>query len=75
MLAGMREIDPGADVAPLDCSKVSKDDVGNPVAAGSVALLLADRVGSTHLEVVAANQNKACRGGSWGRWLKRPRGH
>lgn len=49
MLAGMREIDPGADVAPLDCSKVSKDDVGNPVAAGSVALLLADRVGSTHL--------------------------
>ncbi|OYL17137.1 hypothetical protein A5N45_13605, partial [Streptococcus pneumoniae] len=26
MLAGMREIDPGADVAPLDCSKVSKDD-------------------------------------------------
>lgn len=49
MLAGMREIDPGADVAPLDSSKVSKDDVGNPVAAGSVALLLADRVGSTHL--------------------------
>ncbi|CPC29029.1 Uncharacterised protein [Mycobacterium tuberculosis] len=36
-------------MAPLDCSKVSKDDVGNPVAAGSVALLLADRVGSTHL--------------------------
>ncbi len=56
MLAGMREIDPGADVAPLDCSKVSKDDVGNPVAAGSVALLLADRVGSTPWEeAMAAN--------------------
>ncbi|WP_080605297.1 hypothetical protein [Mycobacterium canetti] len=49
MLAGMREIHPGADVAPLDCSKDSKDRVGNPVPAGWVASLLADRVGSTYL--------------------------
>ncbi len=50
MLANMSEIDPRADMAPLDWSDLGVDEAMNePLPMGTVTLLLADVEGSTQL--------------------------